>query len=85
MGVPTCILKTDSKVIARRIEKECITRDPTLERYLALVRRKEHYFKGFYVEHIERSKNTDADEFVKATTKKTTLPPDMFSKHLKIH
>jgi hypothetical protein len=31
----------DSKVIAGRIEKECIARDSTLEKYLALVRRME--------------------------------------------
>jgi hypothetical protein len=37
MGVQHCILKTDSKVIASQIEKECITRDEMLERYLAVV------------------------------------------------
>jgi ribonuclease HI len=37
MGVHNCILKTDSKVIARQIEKECIARDSMVERYLALV------------------------------------------------
>jgi ribonuclease HI len=85
MGVQNCILKIDSKVIARQIEKECITRDTMLERYLALVRRMENYFRGFSIEHIERSKNTKVDELVKATARKTTLPPTYFSKHLKIH
>jgi hypothetical protein len=37
--VQTCTLCTDSKVIAGQIEKECITREPTIERYLALIRR----------------------------------------------
>jgi ribonuclease HI len=37
MGVQNCILKTDSKVITGQIEKECIRRDATLERYLAPV------------------------------------------------
>jgi ribonuclease HI len=46
MGVQHCILKTDSKVIASQIEKECITRDETLERYLAAVQRMENFFKG---------------------------------------
>jgi hypothetical protein len=40
-------------VVARQIKKECIEREPTLERYLALVRRMENYFKGFTVEYIE--------------------------------
>jgi hypothetical protein len=37
-----------------------------------------NYFRGFSVEHIEREKNTEADELVKATTRKTTLLPDVF-------
>jgi ribonuclease HI len=60
--VQTCTLQTDSKVVVGQIEKECITRDATLERYLALVRRMESYLKGFIVEYIKRTKNTEADE-----------------------
>jgi hypothetical protein len=37
-------------VVAGQIEKECIIREPTLERYLGLVRRMENYFKGFIEE-----------------------------------
>jgi hypothetical protein len=44
MGVQNCILKTDLKVIAGQIEKECMARDATLERNLATVRRMENYF-----------------------------------------
>jgi hypothetical protein len=40
-------------VVAGPIEKECIAREPTLERYLALIRRMENYFKRFTVEYIE--------------------------------
>jgi hypothetical protein len=42
-----------------------------------------NYFRGFSVEHIEREKNTEVDELVKATARKTTLPPDVFFKHSK--
>jgi acetolactate synthase regulatory subunit len=78
MGVQYCTLKIDSKVIASQIEKECMARDETLERYLAVVRRIENHFKGFTVEHIERTKNTKADELAKAAARKTVLPPDVF-------
>jgi hypothetical protein len=37
IGVQTCVLRTDSKVVSEQIEKECIAREPTLEKYLALV------------------------------------------------
>jgi ribonuclease HI len=65
MGVQNCIIKMDSKVIVAQIKK-CIVRDATLEKYLALVRRMENYFKGFTVEHIERNKNVEVDELAKA-------------------
>jgi ribonuclease HI len=75
IGVQTCTMCTDSKVVAGQIEKECIAREPTLERYLALVRRMEGYFKGFTVGYIERSKNSKADELAKDAARNKPLPP----------
>jgi hypothetical protein len=60
--VQTCVLHIDSKVVSGQIEKECIAREPTLERYLALLRRMESYFKEFTVEYIECNKNAKADD-----------------------
>jgi ribonuclease HI len=51
--VQRCTLCTDSKVVAGQIEKECVAREPTLEWYVALVKRMENYFKGFTVEYIK--------------------------------
>jgi hypothetical protein len=78
MGVQHCILKTDCKVTASQIKKKCMASDETLERYLAIVRRMEKFFKGFTVEHIERAKNTEVDELAKAAARKAVLPPDVF-------
>jgi hypothetical protein len=78
MGVQNCILKTDFKVIANRIEKECMERDATIERYLAIVPMMENYFKGFTVEYVKRTKYIEADELAKAATSKTMLPLDVF-------
>jgi ribonuclease HI len=78
MGVQNCILKIDSKVIVGQIKKECMARDAILEKYLAINKRMENYFRGFTVEYIERTKNTKADELAKVAAKKTTLPPDVF-------
>jgi hypothetical protein len=78
MRVQNCILTIDSKVIAKKIEKECIARDNTLERYLTLVRRMENYFIAFSVEHIDRRNNTEVDELAKAEAKKIALPPNIF-------
>jgi hypothetical protein len=49
-----------------------------LERYLVAVRRMERFFKGFTVQYIERTKNLEADELAKATTKNMVIPPDVF-------
>jgi ribonuclease HI len=68
------MLKIDSKVIASQIEKECMARHETLERYLDNVRRVENNFKGFTVKHIKRTKNTEANELAKAAARKAVLP-----------
>jgi ribonuclease HI len=80
ISVQTCLLRTDSKVVAGQIEKECIVREATLERYFALIRRMESYFKGFIVEYIERNKNTEVDDRSKPTTCNMLMHVDVFSK-----
>jgi hypothetical protein len=38
----------------------------------------ENYFKGFIVEHIERNKNTEADQLAKVAARNTPLTTDVF-------
>jgi ribonuclease HI len=83
IGMQMCVLRIDSKVVSRHIEKECIAREPTLERYLALVRMMESYFKGFAVEYIERNKNVEADDPTKAAARNTPMSVDVFFQVLK--
>jgi hypothetical protein len=47
LGVTTCIVRTDSKVVAGQVEKEYSARDPALMQYLTAVRSLERQFKGF--------------------------------------
>jgi ribonuclease HI len=83
IGVHKCILHTDSKVVAGQIEKECIARKPTLEKYLGLIRKMENYFRRFTVEYIERNKNCEADELPKAAACITQMLADVFFHVLK--
>jgi hypothetical protein len=76
--VQTCVLGIDSKVVSGQIDKECIAREPTLERYLALDRRMESYFRGFTVEYIEHNKNAEADELAHTAAHNTPMPADVF-------
>jgi ribonuclease HI len=41
LEVTTCIVKTDSKIVAGQIKKDCIAREPVLMQYLSAVRRLE--------------------------------------------
>ena len=47
LGVTTCIIKTDSKIVAGQIEKDYAAKDPALMQYLAAIRSLERQFKGF--------------------------------------
>jgi hypothetical protein len=62
-------------VIESQIEKECTARDATLERYLAIVRRMENYFKGFTVEYVERIKTQKQGYNRMCSSKPSKTPP----------
>jgi ribonuclease HI len=79
IGAQRCILRTDSNVVVGQIEKECIAREPTLKKYLALLRRMEKNFKGFTVEYIDRNKNFEADELAKVVAHNNPLLAFVFS------
>jgi ribonuclease HI len=78
LGVTTCIVKTDSKVVADQIEKEYSAKDPALMQYLTVVHSLEKQFKGFTLQHVDRARNEEADALAKATAKGETLPSDVF-------
>jgi ribonuclease HI len=63
--VTTCIIKTDSKVVASQVEKDYSTKDPALMQYLTAVRSLEKQFKGFTLQHVDRARNEEADTLVK--------------------
>ena len=76
--VTTCIVKTNSKILAGQIEKDYSTKEPALMQYLSAVRSLEKQFKGFTLQHIGQSKNEEANILAKAATKGDPLPSDVF-------
>jgi hypothetical protein len=78
LGVQKCILRSDSKVVTGQIKKECIAREPTLEKYLGLIRKMKNYFKGLTTEYIERNKNCKVDELAKVIAHNTPMSVDVF-------
>jgi ribonuclease HI len=78
LGVTTCIIKTDSKVVAGQVEKEYSAKDLALMQYLTAVRSLERQFKGFTLQHVDRAKNEEADALAKAAARGEALPSDVF-------
>jgi ribonuclease HI len=78
LGVTTCIIKTDSKVVAGQVEKDYAAKDPALLQYLTAVRSLERQFKGFTLQHVDRAKNEEADALAKAAARGEALPSDVF-------
>jgi ribonuclease HI len=78
LGVTTCIIRTDSKVVAGQVEKDYAAKDPALMQYLAAIRSLERQFKGFTLQHVDHAKNEEADALAKAATRGEALPSDVF-------
>jgi hypothetical protein len=78
LGVTTCIIKTDSKVVVGQVKKDYAAKDPALMQYLAAVRSLERQFKGFTLQHVDRAKNEEADALAKAAARGEALPSDVF-------
>jgi ribonuclease HI len=78
LGVTTCIIKTDSKVVAGQIEKDYSAKDPALLQYLTVVCSLEKQFKGFTLQHVDRARNEEADALAKAAARGEALPSDVF-------
>jgi ribonuclease HI len=78
LDVTTCIIKTDSKVVAGQIEKDYSTKDPALLQYLTTVHSLEKQFKGFTLQHVDCARKEEVDALAKAAAKGEALPSDVF-------
>jgi ribonuclease HI len=78
LSVTTCIIKTDSKVVAGQVEKEYSAKDPALMQYLMVVRSLDRQFKGFTLQHVDRARNEEADALAKAAARGEALPSNVF-------
>jgi hypothetical protein len=78
LGVTTCIIKIDSKVVADQVEKDYAAKDPALMQYLTAVCSLERQFKGFTLQHVDQAKNEEADALAKAAARGEALPSDVF-------
>jgi ribonuclease HI len=75
LGVTTCIIRTDSKVVTGQVEKDYAAKDPALMQYLAAVRSLERQFKGFTLQHVDRAKNEEATHWPRQPPEARPCPP----------
>jgi ribonuclease HI len=76
LGVKTCIVKTDSKVIVGQIENDCTAQEPVLLQYVLVMQSLKKQFKGFSIQHVDKSKNKYTDALAKATAR-DPMPSDV--------
>jgi ribonuclease HI len=83
MGIRRAILKSDSQVISRHVDKSRKARDPKLQKYLDAVRRMEASFEGFSVKNIPRGENEHTDLLSKSAAQGLPLPSEVLFETIK--
>jgi ribonuclease HI len=83
MGIRREVLKSNSQVITRHVDKSNKARDPKLEKYLDTVQKMEASFEGFSVKNIPRGENEHTDLLAKSATHGLPLPLEVFFETLK--
>jgi ribonuclease HI len=82
LGVRRVDARGDSQLVIDQVMKNSHCRDPKMEAYCDEVRRLEDKFYGLELNHIARRYNETADELAKIASRRTTVPPDVFSRDL---
>jgi ribonuclease HI len=82
LGVLRLDARGDSQLVIDQVMKNSHCRDPKMEAYCDEVRRLEDKFYGLELNHIARQYNETADELAKIASRRTTVPPNVFSRDL---
>jgi ribonuclease HI len=82
LGVRRLDARGDSQLVIDQVMKNSHCREPKMEAYCDEVRRLEDKFYGLELNHITRRYNETADELAKIASRRTTVPPDVFSRDL---
>ena len=82
LGIKRLDVWGDSQLIIDKVMKEASCHNEKMEAYCNAVRRLEDKFDGLELNHIARKYNEEADQLVKITSGRTTVPPNVFSRDL---
>jgi ribonuclease HI len=82
LGVRCLDARGDSQPVIDQVTKNSHCRDKKMEAYCDEVRRLEDKFHGLKLNHVARRYNETADELTKIASRRTTVPPDIFSRDI---
>jgi ribonuclease HI len=80
LGVRRLDARGDSQLVIDQVMKNSHCRDRKMEAYCDEVRRLEDKFYRLELNHIARRYNETANELAKIASRRTTVPPDVFSR-----
>jgi ribonuclease HI len=82
LGVRRLDARGDSQLVIDQVMKNSHCRDRKMEAYCDEVRRLEDKFYGLELNHVARRHNKTANELAKIASRRTTVPPDVFSRDI---
>jgi ribonuclease HI len=82
LGVRRLDARGDSQLVIDQVMKNSHCRDQKMEAYCDEVWRLEDKFYGLELNHVARRYNETADELAKIASRRTTVPPNVFSRDI---
>jgi ribonuclease HI len=82
LGVRRLLIRGDSQLVAKQVQKEYDCNNDKMAKYLAEVRRLEKFFDGFEVRYVPRLNNWDADHLAWITSSRAQTPSDVILERL---
>jgi hypothetical protein len=82
LGVRRLDGRGDSQLVIDQVMKNSHCRDRKMEAYCDEVRRVEDKFYGLKLNHVARRYNETTDELAKIASRRTTVPPNVFSRDI---
>jgi ribonuclease HI len=82
LGIRRLLIRGDSQLFAKQVQKEYDCNNDKMAEYLAEVRRLEKFFDGFEVRYVPRLDNRDADHLAWIASSRAPIPPDVILERL---
>ena len=82
LGVRRLLVRGDSQLVAKQVQKEYSCNDHRMAEYLAEVQKMEKHFDGFEVRYEPRLDNKDADHLAWIASSRSPVPEDVILEKL---